>query len=265
MRHTSGMTYGGRGATSLHKLYPGSSNTAAASLDGKEFLDKLASLPLHTQPGSTWEYSFGLDVLGLAIERISGQTLGAYFEEQIFRPLGMKDTTFTVPPEKAARLAKAFKNDPQNGQPQAVPDRAKPDKFECGGCLASTAGDYLRFAQMLLNGGQLDGKRVLGRKNVEYMTSNQLAPGTVSTIATTGDPTRADYGFGLGIAVRTTPGIARLTGSVGDFSWPGAYGTTWWGDPKEQLAVVFMAQTPGPMRLHYRHVVTALVNQAIVD
>ncbi|HEV8106650.1 MAG TPA: serine hydrolase domain-containing protein [Burkholderiales bacterium] len=265
MRHTSGIIYGGRGATPVHKLYPASSSSAGSGMTGKEFLDKLGSVPLLHQPGSTWDYGFGLDVLGLVIEKISGQPLGQYLEAQIFKPLGMKDTAFAVPPQKAKRYAKAFPNDPDTGKPQFVLDLTKPLKFECGGgCAASTAGDYIRFAQMLLDGGKLNGKRILSRKTVEYMLSNQLPPNTVNLIANA-DPTSADMGFGLGVAVRTTPGIVRKVGSVGEFSWNGAYGTSWWGDPKESLAVVFMAQTPGPIRWHYRYVLNALVEQAIVD
>ena len=266
MRHTSGWAYGGRGTTPVHKMYPSGSSGAALAMNGHEFVDKLATLPLLHQPGARWEYGFGMDVLGLVIEKVSGQPLGRYLQEQLWTPLGMKDTGFSVPPEKTRRYAKALANDPDTGKPQFVLDLSRPLKFECGGgCSASTAADYLRFAQMLVNGGKLGNARILSRKTVEYMTSDQLPPGTVSTLAQTGDPTRADYGFGLGVAVRTTPGVARMTGSVGDFSWSGAYGTTWWGDPKEQLAVVFMAQTPGPLRWHYRHVVGALVNGAIVD
>ena len=265
MRHTSGIIYGGRGATPVHKLYPASSSTAGTGMTGKEFVDKLGSLPLLHQPGSTWDYGFGLDVLGVVIEKISGQPLGQYLEAQVFKPLGMRDTAFAVPPEKAKRYAKAFANDPDTGKPQFVLDLTKPLKFECGGgCAASTAGDYIRFAQMLLDGGKLEGKRVLSRKTVEYMLSNQLAPNTVNLIANA-DPTSADMGFGLGVAVRTTPGVVRKVVSVGEFSWNGAYGTSWWADPKEQLAVVFMAQTPGPIRWHYRYVINALVEQAIVD
>jgi CubicO group peptidase (beta-lactamase class C family) len=265
MRHTSGLIYGGRGATPVHKLYPASSSSAGLEMSGKEFLDKLGSLPLLHQPGSTWDYGFGLDVLGLLIERVSGKPLGRYLDEGLFQPLGMKDTGFAVPPEKLKRYAKAFANDPDTGKPQSVLDLSKPLKFECGGgCASSTAADYMRFAQMLLNGGKLGETRVLGRKTVEYMLSNQLTPGTVNLIGNA-DPTRADMGFGLGLAVQTTPGIVRTAGSVGSFSWPGAYGTNWWADPKEQLVVVFMAQTPGPIRWHYRYVINALVNAAIVD
>ena len=266
MRHTSGWAYGGRGVTAVHKMYPAGSAAAAQQLTGTEFVEKLGGLPLLHQPGQRWEYGFGIDVLGIVIERISGESLGRYLEQNLWKPLGMKDTEFKVPTEKTKRYAKGFANDPDTGAPQFILDLSKSTKFECGGaCAASTAADFLRFAEMLRNGGKLGETRILGRKTVEYMTSNQLAPGVVSTIAETGDPTRADYGFGLGVAVRTTPGIARLTGSVGDYSWSGAFGTTWWVDPKEQLTVVFMAQTPGPIRWHYRHLLGALVNSAIVD
>ncbi len=266
MRHTSGWAYGARGATAVHKMYPAGSAAVAVQFTGTEFVDKLGSLPLLHQPGQRWEYGFGIDLLGIVIERIAGESLGRYLEQNVWKPLGMKDTDFTVPAEKTKRYAKGFANDPDTGMPQFVLDLSKSIKFECGGaCAASTAADYLRFAEMLRNGGKLGETRILGRKTVEYMTSNQLTPGVVSTIAETGDPTRADYGFGLGVAVRTTPGIARLTGSVGDYSWSGAFGTTWWVDPKEQLSVVFMAQTPGPLRWHYRHLLSALVNAAIID
>lgn len=265
LRHTSGIIYGGRGATPVHKLYPASSSSAGSTLTSKEFIDKLSSLPLLHQPATTWDYGFGLDVAGLIVERVSGESLGNYLNSQLFGPLGMKDTAFNVGPDKVRRYAKAFAKDPDTGQNQFVLDLTKPLKFECGGgCAVSTAGDYLRFAQMLLQGGQLNGKRVLGRKTVEYMLANQMSPSMVNLIGNA-DPTRADMGFGLGVAVQTTPGIVRTAGSVGSFSWPGAYGTNWFADPKEQLVVVFMAHTPGPIRWHYRHVVNAIVNQAIVD
>ena len=265
MTHTSGLIYGGRGSTAVHKLYPGGSSTAGAEMSGQEFLDKIAKNPLLNQPGAVWDYGFGLDVLGLVIEKVSGQTLGRYLEANLWKPAGMTDTTFLVQGDKLKRYAKGFASDPETGKPQFVLDLSKPLKFECGGgCAASTAADYLRFAQLLLNGGQIDGKRILGRKTVEYMLSNQLAANVVNLIGNA-DPTRADMGFGLGLAVQTTPGIVRTQGSVGSFSWPGAYGTNWFADPKEQLAVVFMAQTPGPIRWHYRYLVNALVNQAIVD
>ena len=264
MRHTSGIIYGGRGTTAVHKLYPAGS-TAAANMPSAEFLDKLGSLPLMYQPGTVWDYGFSIDLVGLVIERVSGQTLGQYLQQRLFRPLGMADTGFIVPPEKLTRYAKALPNDPETGRPQSLTDLTKPLGFECGGgCAVSTASDVLRYTQMLLNHGRLGDTRVLGRKTVEIMLANQLAP-EVKNLIGNADPAHADYGFGLGLAVRTTPGIVRLAGSVGDFSWPGASGANWWGDPKEELAVAFMAHSPGPIRWHYRQVINALVYQAIAD
>lgn len=266
MMHTSGLIYGARGSTAVHKLYPAGSAVAAMSMTSAGFIDRLASLPLLNQPSATWDYGFGLDVLGLVVEKISGRTLGQYFQDNILAPLGMSDTDFFIPAEKARRYAKALPNDPDTGATQVVnPVLTESLKFECGGGgLGSTASDYMRFVQMLLNKGACGEARILGRKTAEYMVTNQLGPEVKNLIANA-DPSRADYGFGLGLAVRTEAGRGRLMGSVGDFNWPGASGTNWWADPKEDLAVVFMAHSPGPIRWHYRQVINALVYQAIVD
>ena len=263
-RHTSGLIYGGRGTTSVHKMYPEGSVGAVKEFDGAGFADRLASLPLLHQPGSTWDYGFGLDMAGLMIEKLTNQSLGQYLKAHLFDPLGMVDTGFAVPADKAGRYAKPLPIDPDSGKPQVrAPELTQPIKFECGGgCSASTASDYMRFALMLMQGGRFGETRVLGRKTVEYMLSNQLAP-SVKNLIGNADPTRADYGFGLGLAVRTTPGIVRMMGSVGQFSWPGAGGTDWWVDPKEELAVVFMCAAPGPLRWHYRQTINALVYQAL--
>jgi CubicO group peptidase (beta-lactamase class C family) len=262
-RHTSGLIYGGRGTTAVHKLYPGGSVDAAVQMTGPEFLDRLSSLPLLWQPGAAWDYGFGLDILGLVIEQTSGDPLGRYLESHLWGPLGMADTGFTLPADKASRKAKPLPVDPISGQPQGV--RQTSLKFECGGgCALSTASDYMRFAAMLLNKGHYKTTRILGRKTVEYMLADQLGP-DVKNLIGNADPTRADYGFGLGLAVRTTPGVVRLLGSVGDFSWPGATGTNWWADPKEDLVVVWMAETPGALRWKYRQMIDALVYQAIAD
>jgi CubicO group peptidase (beta-lactamase class C family) len=264
-RHTSGLSYGSSGTTLVHKMYPVSSGTASQTLSGGEFLDRLSSLPLVYQPGTVWEYGFGLDVLGLVIESISEQPLGQYIQDNVRKPLGMSDTSFVVPADQASRYAHPLPNDPVTGQPKAVPMRLQKPKFECGGgCAASTAGDYLRFATMLVNKGQIGSTRILGRKTVEYMLSNQLGPDVKSQLRN-GGSIHADYGFGLGLAVRVTPGIASTTGSVGDFSWPGAFGTYWWGDPREELAVVWMTQTPGSARGKYQRMIRAMVNEAITD
>ena len=168
MRHTSGLTYGGRGSTPVHKMYPASSSFSGANFSGAEFIEQLSKVALLYQPGSAWEYGLSIDVLGLVIESETGQTLGAYLQERIWRPLGMLDTSFVVPAEKLERYAKALPNNPDTGKPQRISDRTKPSKFECGGgCSVSTAADYLRFAQMLLNRGQLGDVRILGTKTVE--------------------------------------------------------------------------------------------------
>lgn len=265
MRHTSGLTYGGRGSTLMHKTHPVSSSYSGANFTGAEFIEQLSKVALLYQPGSAWEYSLSVDVLGLVIEAETSQTLGAYLEERIWKPLGMVDTGFVVPAEKLKRYAKALPNNPDTGKPQTIADRTKPSKFECGGgCAVSTAADYMRFAQMLLNRGRLGDARILGTKTVDYMTADHLGPEIANYIERT-DPTRAGYGFGLTMAVRRSAGGPGIMGSPGDFTWGGANGTNFWVDPKEQLVVVFMAHTPGPIRLHYRKVINALVYQSMVD
>ena len=263
LRHTAGVLYGGRGTSALHKMYPASSSVSGRTMTGAEFLDKLGSLPLAYQPGTVWDYSLAVDVNGLVVEKVSGQTLGQYLREHVWTPLGMKDTGFAVPPDKQVRYAKAFASDPDTGKPQSVLDLTQPLKFECGGgCGASTAGDYLRFAQMLANKGTLGGAHVLGRKTVEFMTTDHLGPEVQNNIPRV-DPARVGYGFGLGVAVRRQDGITPINGSAGDYSWGGAYGTFFWVDPKEELVVVYMAHTPGVIRTHYRALLAALVYQAL--
>ncbi len=266
-RHTSGLSYATSGTTAVHKMYPISSVLSSRTFTGTEFLDRLSTLPLPHQPGTVWEYSLGLDVLGLIIESITEEPLGQYLQDKVWQPLGMIDTGFVVPPEKAARYARALPNDPITGQPQSIPSPMEKPKFECGGgCAVSTVGDYIRFVSMLLNKGHYGDTRILGRKTVEYMLSNQLGPEVKNQVGTT-SPIHSGYGFGLGVAVRPTPGIAVASGSTGDFSWPGAYGTYWWGDPTEQLAVVWMITAPGPSapRYKFQQMIRTLVNQAIAD
>jgi CubicO group peptidase (beta-lactamase class C family) len=266
LRHTSGIVYGGRGATVVHKMYPGGSGDASHDYDGAAFLDKLSSLPLLYQPATVWDYGFGLDITGLLIENLTKQSLGQYLKANLFTPLGMTDTGFSISADKASRYAKPLPADPDTGKPQArSPELTEPLKFECGGgCAASTASDYLRFATMLMNHGRFGEAHLLGRKTVEYMLSDQLGP-NIKNLIGNADPTRADFGFGLGLAVRTTPGVVRMMGSVGQFTWPGASGTDWWVDPKEDLVVVYLSAAPGPLRWHYRQEINALVYQAIVD
>jgi CubicO group peptidase (beta-lactamase class C family) len=263
MRHTSGLTYGGRGTTAVHQLYPASSNAAGATLDTVAFLERLAAAPLLYQPGTVWDYGLSIDVIGLVVEAISGQSLGAFLEQRLFHPLGMVDTSFQVPPDKVARLARPMPRDPDTNEAQSVPDRAQALRFECGGGgLASTALDYLRFAQMLLGGGILGETRILGRKTVEAMRANRMTADIENRIAEL-DPNSEGYGFGLTVAVRER--VSTLMGSLGEFYWNGAYGTLWWADPAEDLAVVFMAQVPGEQRRRYRPLINSLVYQALTD
>ena len=263
MRHTAGVTYGNRGSTPFDVNYLSSSSDVAEQMTGTEFLKKLAELPLHFDPGSKWDYGFGLDVLGLAIEAVSGGSLGAFLQERLFKPLGMCDSGFVVPAQNVHRFAKGLPCDPMTGKPQQMRDSTRPHKFECGGgCGVSTAADYLRFALMLLNGGTLDGTRILGRKTVEYMTADHMGP-EIDTTRLHEWPNIDGYGFGLGVAVRRATGAGGAVSSIGEFHWAGATGTYFWVDPSEALAVVFMAHAPGAIRFYLRQLLHALVLQAL--
>jgi CubicO group peptidase (beta-lactamase class C family) len=268
LRHTSGIPYGARGDTPVHKMWPPNSSGAATTYTGAEFLEKIGKLPLVHEPGTVWDYSLAVDVQGLIIEAVTGKRLGVFLAERIFEPLGMVDTSFAVPDTKKDRYAGAYAINPTTGKPQSVLHARtdQPLKFDCGGgCLASTASDYIRFSQMLLNGGVLEGKRLLGTHTVAYMTSDHLGPEVQNKIPTL-DASRVGYGFGLGFAVRRQDGISGVDGSRGDYNWGGAYGTYFWNDPKEQLTVVYMAHTPGPgIRQHHRALMHALALQAIVE
>jgi CubicO group peptidase (beta-lactamase class C family) len=263
LRHTSGFTY--TGATAVHKLWPASGTTMAFTYTGPEFIELLSKAPLLYQPGTVWNYGFSTDVLGLVVEAITGKSLGAFLEERIWKPLGMIDTSFAIPEAKKSRYALAFPNDPVTKNPQSVMHASGETlKFECGGaCSVSTAMDYLRFAQMLLNGGTLDGKRLLSRKTVELMAADHLAP---DVRARTIHPALAPgYGFGLGFTVRTHTGVAVTNGTIGEYSWGGVFGTYFLIDPKEQLAIVYMAAAPGAVFVHNRSLVKNLVVQSIID
>jgi CubicO group peptidase (beta-lactamase class C family) len=259
MRHTSGLTYGVFGKSLVKDLY---TKNGVDSVDhtNAEFVKKLATVPLAYQPGSTWEYSRSTDVLGHVVERVSGQTLDRFLEERILKPLGMRDTAFFVEPAKHTRIAEAFAKEPGQSAPTSMLKvREKPKYLAGGQGLVSTAGDYLRFAQMMLNGGELDGVRIVSKKTVEYMTSDHL--GGVRGPAYLPGP---GYGFGLGVKVRTSAGEADSPGSPGDYDWGGAGGTYFWVDPKERLIGVWMMQAPAN-RVHYRRLMRAMVYGAITQ
>jgi CubicO group peptidase (beta-lactamase class C family) len=259
MRHTSGLTYGNRGTTEIYKMYPESSNVSSLTLTMDEFVERLSRAPLLYQPGTRWEYSLSTDVLGRVVEIVSGKPLGEVLAERVYRPLKMTDTTFLVPADKRARVAQPLPTHPDTGAEYKLADPTVPRKFDCGGgCAVSTAGDYARFAQMLLNRGSLDGARVLGPRTVDFMMSDHL--GAISRGAFNSSP---GYTWGLGVAVRQDKGLAAIPGSPGDFYWPGAFATYWWADPKEDMVVVFMTQSP--LGRHYQHLLRGLVYQAITE
>jgi CubicO group peptidase (beta-lactamase class C family) len=231
---------------------------------GAEYIAAVAKAPLLHQPGTVWDYGASTDVLGLMVEAITGQSLGAFLRERLWEPLGMVDTSFTVPASQLARYALPFGKDPETGAAQTILHATgKPLKFECGnGCAASTAMDYLRFGQMLLNGGAHSGQRVIAPRTVAMMTSNQLMP---EVRGRTTDPTLPEgYGFGLGFAVRND--IAPRAGAIGEYNWGGAFGTNFWVDPKEQMVVVMMVAAPGAaIRAQNGGLLRSLVYQAIME
>jgi CubicO group peptidase (beta-lactamase class C family) len=265
MRHTSGFVTRSYGNTALHSRYPDALVTEP--LSAEDYLARLSELPLRYAPGTTWEYGPGFDILGLAIERVTGQPVRDVLTERVFGPLGMRDTAFTIPADKVARQAKALARDPITGAPQTTRDQTEPLPFDCGGgCLTSTGADYLTFAQMLLNGGSFGSTRLLGSKTVEYMTSDATGPDVdLSRLNLMVSMPAYGYGYGLGVAVRRGDGLGGTTGSAGSYMWGGSQGTYFWVDPREELVVVHMAQTPGVIRGYYRQLLPALVYQAIVD
>jgi CubicO group peptidase (beta-lactamase class C family) len=241
LRHTSGLVYYDRGTTAVHKLYAeGYFERYVRDSTLKDFVSSLARLPLAYQPGEVFEYALNLDVLGRVIEVVSGQPLDQFFDNRLFKPLGMVDTAFWVPPEKLTRLV-----DPPADEP-IQPDRdvTKPTTmFSGGGGLVSTAADYLRFGQMLLNGGELDGVRILSPATVRRMTTNSLPPGI--RIANSSGYVGPQYGanWGLGFAIRTDAARSKVPGSVGSFTWNGLWGSYFWVDPEESLIAVQLIQT----------------------
>ena len=247
MRHTSGLTYGIFGNSPVDQMYRKANIFGAKSLE--EMVKTIAGMPLLHQPGEFWEYSVSTDVLGRVVEVVSGMDLDSFVRERITTPLKMKDTGFWVKPEAASRLAKP------DGPPNPLFESAtqKPNVFSGGGGMLSTAGDYARFSQMLLNGGELDGVRVLSPKTIALMTSDQLAANVerhtpvALAIGSFGPVPEMGTSFGLGFAVRVDPGRNPMPGSVGDFSWGGITGTLFWVDPQTKLVAVLMAQSPQTM------------------
>jgi CubicO group peptidase (beta-lactamase class C family) len=224
-----------------------------------EQVERLATLPLFSQPGRQWDYSRSTDVLGRIVEIVSGETLGAFLQTRIFEPLGMADTGFHVPQEKQSRIAEPFANDPDTGDAVRLLDIRRPAKFESGGGgLVSTIGDYARFLAMLAAGGTLDGRRLLARKTIDLMRSDHLGP----NVRRGSELLQPGHGFGLGFAVQTEPGMSIMPGSVGLYFWGGIAGTTFWIDPAEELYAMMLVQAPG-QRDYYRALFRTLVYGAL--
>lgn len=263
-RHTSGLMYGGRpdSSSAVAKLYP---DGTAPALEGdtQAFIDRITKLPLAHQPSTEFEYGFSIDVLGAVVEKVSEQRLGEYLASNVWQPLGMTDATFHPSDAQRPRLARPFANDPITGKPQSIKLLDAQTRFDCGGaCSFATVGDYIRFGQMLLNGGELDGKRILSPKTVHLMTSNHLGPEIKNNVANI-EPHRGGFGFGLGVAVRVSEGLSSVPGNPGEFTWNGAYGTQFFCDPKERLVVVVGTAAPGELRKYYREQVQDIVYGAM--
>jgi CubicO group peptidase (beta-lactamase class C family) len=257
LRHTSGLTYEFLGTEPVQMQYR-EADIASRHISNRDMCRKLAAMPLARQPGAVWQYSRSTDVLGAVVEVVSGQTLGVFLQERILGPLGMLDTAFSVPPEKQHRIAEPFAADPDSGAAVNLIDlREVPLNESGGGGLASTAADYARFLQMMLNGGMLDGVRLVSRKTVAWMTSDHLGK-----IAIEGELLAPGHGFGLGFAVRTVPGIAATPGSVGMYHWSGIGGTCFFVDPKEEMFAILLTQAPG-QRIHYRTLFRNMVYAAL--
>jgi len=258
LRHTSGITYEHTGNGLVQLLYQ-QSRVRSRKIDNAEHAALVASMPLICQPGAEWNYSRSTDILGRLIEVVSGQSLGAFLTTRILVPLQMTETAFHTGTENAPRLAEPFATDPWNGDKiQLFNMLEKPVMESGGGGLVSTTMDYARFAQMLLNGGELDGARIIGRKTLEFMASDHLDP----SVKIMGTLTQPGHSFGLGFGVRTKEGIAPFSGSVGQFFWSGMGGTFFWIDPKEDLFAIFMSQAPG-QRVYTRTLVRNLVYAAL--
>ncbi|MDA1075266.1 MAG: serine hydrolase [Proteobacteria bacterium] len=268
LTHTAGFSYGFNPADPVDKLYR--EQAALGAKDLNEFVERLGKLPLKYAPGTRWHYSVAVDVTGLIVERLSGVPFDQYLVENLFKPLGMVDTFFSVPDAKLDRFlpnhywdAKATRLSTMG--PESVSSFQNVTMFSGGGGLVSTAMDYLRFAQMLLNGGSLDGNRILSPRTIDLMTLNHL-PASINGGGSGENPLTGrnqGFGFGLGFGLVTDEAASGVLGSVGEYNWGGAAGTVFWVDPQQDFVAVAMIQlmgSPWPLRSDFK----VAVNQAIV-
>ena len=251
LRHTSGLTYSFQNRSNIDAAYrSGRIENWHGNLDLGEFVAALGKLPLEFSPGTAWNYSVSTDVLGAVVERVSGQTLDAFFRDRIFAPLGMNDTFFQVPADKLDRLTDCYTFAARQGR--VIYDRGadsawanRPRLLSGGGGLVSSARDYHRFCTMCLNGGTLDGARILGRKTLDLMTQNHLPGGSdLSAMSKSlfSEAANAGTGFGLGFAINIDPVRSMVPGSAGEYYWGGMFSTAFFIDPVERLSMVFMTQ-----------------------
>ncbi len=260
LRHTSGLTYGLFSNSVVDQLYNrnnvGDQPTLAA------MVTEMGKVPLMYQPGTRWHYSLSTDVLGRLVEVVSGQSFDEFLRERIFEPLGMDDTGFYVPASERDRFARSYGHQGAE-RTLTLGDTMRftrpPTRISAGGGLVSTAHDYSRFAQMLLNGGELDGARILGRKTIELMTTDHLPDGVPTEFLSPG------WGFGLGFTVKNEAGMDGMPGSVGNFYWFGVQGTSFWVDPEEDLIGIFMIQIRPNRDVTFRRQFKRLVYQAVIE
>lgn len=268
--HTSGLTYGFMERTNVDAAYR-KLGIGGGTL--RKMIEDLAGLPLEFSPGTHWNYSVATDVLGYLVEVISGMPFDEYLKTQIFDPLKMVDTGFSVPPEKVDRFAANYTRRPDKtlmlmDDPQKSIYTGNVTMFSGGGGLVSTAPDYCRFCQMLANGGELDGARILGRKTLELMTMNHLPDGkdmasmTVSTFTQIMNP---GVGFGLGFSVALDIPKSQVIGSEGEYAWGGAASTAFWIDPVEDLFVIFMTQFMPDGTFDFRGQLKSIIYSALLD
>lgn len=266
LRHSAGFVYPDSAPSQrMREMYQQHDITASAGpVTGDEMLRRLGTIPLAHQPGTMFHYSIATDVLGLLVERVSGMRLDRFFAERITGPLGMRDTAWFVASEKRGRVAEALDSDPLKAgmwrSYRILNDEAGRSYLKGGAGLVSTAGDYIRFAQMVANGGVFEGRRYLSAPVVNYMLSNHIQGMGGSPESSTGP----GYGFGLGFGVRLQDGLGVAPGSTGDAMWAGAWGTSFTIDRAEGLVAVFMAQGPS-RRGHTRMLFKNLVYGAMVE
>jgi CubicO group peptidase (beta-lactamase class C family) len=274
LNHTSGLSYQIMERSPVDEAYR-LVDIGGPTTTLRDMVDQLASLPLEFSPGTRWGYSVATDVLGHLIELLSGQRFDDYLRTQIFEPLGMTDTGFTVPADKVSRFAANYTRLPGSSDATLMDDPAdsrytRPQSLlSGGGGLVSTAADYFRFCEMLRRGGALDGKRILGPRTIAYMTANHLpGGGDLAGLATAGSFSETRYdgiGFGLGFYVIVDPARAQVVTSAGEYGWGGLASTAFWINPADDLTVVFLTQLVPSSTFDFRGQLKAIIHAAIVD